>query len=62
MKRFSERRKPGQKPYRGYLAPCPRCGLIVVHADSTLKPFHMHARSKKCRELAEKVVKEKGGK
>ena len=41
-------RFPGRKPNSGYLAPCKRCGEVVVHAKSTGEPFHMHRWSKKC--------------
>lgn len=47
MKLLSKRR-PGERPRHGFLAACSRCGEIVVHADSTLLPFHMHRWSKKC--------------
>lgn len=49
MKLFSER-YPKRKPNSGYLAPCRRCGAIVVHSEKTGEPFHMHRRSQKCRE------------
>lgn len=49
MKRLAER---GGKPSSGYLAPCRRCGLVVVHAESTGKPFHMHRWSALCQRLA----------
>lgn len=48
MKLFSER-SPGHKPHRGYLARCRSCGAIVVHAEKTGEPFHMHRWSEKCR-------------
>jgi hypothetical protein len=51
MKRFSERH-PGEKPRRGFLANCRSCGEVVVHSSKTLEPFHMHRRSKKCREAS----------
>ena len=47
MKTFAKR-LPGERPYRGYVARCRDCGEMVVHAESTQRPFHMHARSKKC--------------
>jgi len=47
-------RNPEKVLHRGYLAACANCGLVVVHAESTGKPFHMHARSKLCRELGKK--------
>jgi hypothetical protein len=50
MKRFAERSK-GWQPQSGYLAECKRCGLVVVHAESTGEPLHMHRRSKLCRTL-----------
>ena len=53
MKRFAER-KDGLTPARGYIAPCRVCGLEVVHAYSTNEPFHLHRRSKLCRETAAK--------
>jgi hypothetical protein len=51
MKRLADR---GKGPYRGYLAPCKNCGLVVVHAEKTGKPFHMHRWSKLCEELGKK--------
>lgn len=51
MKRFVDR-NPGRTPHRGYLAPCSECGLVVVHSNKYDEPFHMHRRSKKCRDLA----------
>ncbi len=49
MKRLSDQ---GLKPtLRGYLAACSRCGLVVVHAESTMMPFHMHRYSRLCRDL-----------
>lgn len=51
MKRFAER-LPGRKPHKGYLAPCRSCGEVVVHAEKTGEPFHMHRRSRKCRVAA----------
>ena len=51
MKRFAERH-PGARPYRGYVSQCRRCGALVVHADKTNEPLHMHLRSKKCRKMA----------
>lgn len=47
MKTFAQR-FPGKKPDRGFLAACANCGEIVVHADSTLMPHHMHRYSAKC--------------
>lgn len=35
-----------------YMAPCPRCGQIVVHGTAGV--LHMHKRSKKCQEAAMK--------
>lgn len=56
---YERRRAPGDGHAlrHGFFAPCSACGEVVVHADSMLEPFHMHARSKKCREAA--AVKEK---
>lgn len=51
MKRLAE---IGQRPRYGYLAPCKHCGKIVVHAESTGEPFHMHQNSEQCRKLAER--------
>lgn len=51
MKTFAKR-YPGKTPRHGYLAPCSECGELVVHAESTMEPFHMHRYSKKCREAA----------
>lgn len=53
MKRFADR-KPSGRPFRGFVAECSACGLMVVHAESTSEPMHMHARSRLCRELAAK--------
>lgn len=53
MKRLDER-APGERPYRGYIAPCPRCGVRVVHSNKYDMPMHMHWRSKKCLEGAKK--------
>ena len=53
MKTFAKR-FPGKRPGRGYLAPCSCCGEMVVHAESTMEPFHMHRWSKKCREATAK--------
>ncbi len=50
MRLFSVR-FPGQQP-SGYVAKCSRCGALVVHAASTGKPLHMHAKSRKCAESA----------
>jgi len=54
MKRLAER-SPGRRPWRGYLAPCKRCGLVVVHAASTGEPFHMHRYSRACAERQAKL-------
>lgn len=51
MKTFAKR-YPSGKPNKGYLAPCQECGEIVVHSESTDKPFHMHYYSAKCKKLA----------
>jgi hypothetical protein len=40
---------------RGYLEVCGNCLRMVVHARSTRKPFHMHARSKRCREGGDEI-------
>jgi hypothetical protein len=45
----------GTRPGRGYLAPCLKCGRIVVHATKTMEPFHMHRYSKRCREAARQI-------
>ena len=45
MKTLAER---GREPRQGFIAKCGRCGALVVHAFSTGKPFHMHARSARC--------------
>lgn len=56
MKRIAERTGAGamMRPGWGYLAPCARCGLVVVHGKTTDLPYHMHLRSKRCRDLAAK--------
>lgn len=51
MKTFAKR-FPGKRPDRGFLAPCSACGELVVHADSTLQPHHMHRYSRKCADKA----------
>lgn len=38
------KRHPGRQPNRGYLAPYPECGEVVVHAAGTGRPFHMRER------------------
>lgn len=47
MKRLAER---GSKrpPRRGYIAPCERCGLEVVHSKVTGQALEQHLRSKAC--------------
>lgn len=44
---------PGNaRPRRGYLAPCPRCGALVVHGATTGEPSHAHLRGRRCDETA----------
>lgn len=45
----------GRKPRDAYyMAPCPRCGQIVVHCSSGV--LSMHRRSKKCRDQSKSSV------
>lgn len=54
MKLYSESKEYAQgiRPTKGYVARCARCGRRVVHSEKTGLPFHMHARSRRCREDA----------
>lgn len=47
MKRLAERGSI-RPPRRGYVAPCARCGLEVVHSKATSLPFAQHLNSKAC--------------
>lgn len=47
MKRLAERGSM-RPPRRGYVAPCARCGLEVVHSRATSLPFAQHLNSKAC--------------
>lgn len=47
MKRLAERGSI-RPPRRGYLAPCSRCGLEVVHSKATGQPVAQHLNSKAC--------------
>jgi hypothetical protein len=51
----------GVRPYKGYIAPCSRCGALVVHANVDNLPFHMHRRSEKCRKAAETYRRRSAG-
>jgi hypothetical protein len=44
---------PGNvRPRRGYLAPCPRCGDVVVHGFWSSKPSPSHLAGRPCAERA----------
>lgn len=44
MKRLAERGSI-RPPRRGYLAPCARCGVEVVHSRTTGQPVAQHAKA-----------------
>lgn len=44
MKRLAERGSI-RPPRRGYVAPCARCGLEVVHSRTTGQPVAQHANA-----------------
>ena len=40
----------GHRLTRGYFAPCPKCGEVVVFSFKHRRPMHMHWYSKRCRD------------